>query len=138
MKKTQNSPSENHTKHANSEISGATRAILKLWRANREFRIRDTQFEDYEKAGAEYDGLLEKIDTRNRELVKLRKERDKLAARLVLLNARARSGMRGYFGLRSPEFAQIKTGPHQAGRRTQKRAAAKSELPPKPGASSDS
>jgi hypothetical protein len=60
--------------------------------------------------GKEFDGVSEKIDARNRELTKLRKERDQLAARLAPLNIRARSGMRGYFGLRSPEFAQIKIG----------------------------
>ncbi len=98
--------------------------------------MRDTKFEDYQKVGAEYAGLLEQIDARNRELTKLRKERDKLATRLVLLNARARSGMRGYFGLRSPEFAQIKTGKSpKAVRKPQKPAVVKSELPPKPGAS---
>lgn len=135
MKKTKNDPSEKHTKHAHNEINGETRTILKLWQANREFRMRDTQFEDYQKVGAEYAGFLEKIDARNRELTKLRKERDKLASRLVVLNARARSGMRGYFGRQSPEFAQIKTTkPRKAARPPQEPAAAKSELPPKPGA----
>jgi hypothetical protein len=110
MKKTPAAPAEKHQKHANGEISGQTRALLKLWRANREFRMRDTRFEDHEKLGKEFDGVLEKIDARNRELAKLRKERDQLAARLVQVNARARSGMRGYFGLRSAEFAQIKIG----------------------------
>jgi hypothetical protein len=136
MKTTQDNPLEKHSKHAHNEINGEARTILKLWQANREFRMRDTQFEDYQKVGAAYAGLLEKIDARNRELTKMREERDKLAARLVMLNARARSGMRGYFGLQSPEFAQIKTTkPHKTARPPQKSATAKSELPPKPDAS---
>ena len=136
MKKTKNAPSQTHVNYSHGEIINQTRAILKLWQANREFRMRDTQFEDYEKLGAAYAGLSEKIDTRNRELTKMRKERDKLAARQVLLNARARSGMRGYFGLQSPEFAQIKTGKsHKAVRKPQTPAAAKSELPPAPASS---
>ena len=139
MKKTKNDPSETHSNYWHVQIGGETRTILKLWQANREFRMRDTKFEDYQKMGAEYDGLLTKIDARKRELAKMRKERDKLAAKLVVLNARARSGMRGYFGVKSPEFTQIRTGrPHQAVPKTRKPAAAKSELPPEPAASSDS
>jgi len=136
MKKTKNTPSETHSNFWHFQIGEETRTILKLWRANREFRMRDTKFEDYQKVGAEYACLFEKIDARNRELTKMRKERDKLAAKLVVLNARARSGMRGYFGLKSPEFAQIKTTkPHKTARPPQKPAAAKSELPAKPDAS---
>jgi hypothetical protein len=138
MKKNKNAPSENNTNYSHGEINDQTRSILKVWKANREFRMRDIQFEDYEKVGAEYAGLLKTIDVRNRELTKLRKERDKLTAKLVMLNTRARSGMRGYFGLQSHEFAQIKTGSHKPVRKTRKPAAAKSELPEKPAASSDS
>ena len=139
MKKTKIDLSEKYAKYARHEINGLTRAILKIWQANREFRMRDTQFEDYEKLGAAYTGLLEKIDARNRELTKMRKERDKLATKLVVLNTRARSGMRGYFGAQSPEFAQIRTGQsHKAVSKTPEPAAAKSESPAKPGASSDS
>jgi uncharacterized membrane protein YgaE (UPF0421/DUF939 family) len=136
MKKTKNDPVKKDTKHAHKEINTQTRAILKLWQANREFRMRDTQLEDYEKLGAEYASLLEIIDARKRELSKMRKERDKLTTRLVLLNTRARTGMRGYFGLQSPEFAQVTTGRSpKAARPPQKPAAVKSELPPKPDAS---
>ena len=139
MKKTKSDLSEKYAKYARHEIGGETRTILKLWQANRDFRMRDTQFEDYEKVGAAYTGLLEKIDARNRELTKMRKERDNLATKLVVLNTRARSGMRGYFGAQSPEFAQIRTGQsHNAVRQPQEPAAAKSESPAKPGASSDS
>ena len=139
MKKTKNDPSEIRSNFSHGDINDQTRGILKIWKANREFRMRDTQFEDYEKLSAEYDGLLKTIDARNRELTKMRKERDKLVARLVLLNTRARSGMRGYFGLKSPEFAQIKTGKSRKPvRKPRKPAAAKTELPPEPGASSAS
>ncbi|HEY5040644.1 MAG TPA: hypothetical protein VIK53_01425 [Verrucomicrobiae bacterium] len=138
MKKTKNDPSETPTNYSHGEIAGETRTILNLWQANREFRTRDTQFEDYEKVGTAYTGLVEKIEARKRELTKMRKERDKLAAKLVVLNARSRSGMRGYFGAKSPEFAQIRTGQsHNAVRKPRKPAAAQSELPPEPAASSD-
>lgn len=139
MKKTKSDPSETQKNYSHAKIGGVTRTILKLWQANRDFRMRETQFEDYEKVGAAYTGLLEKIDARNRELTKMRKERDNLATKLVVLNTRARSGMRGYFGAQSPEFAQIKTrNSPTAVRQPQEPAAAKSESPAKPGASSDS
>jgi len=135
MKKPKNAHSEINMSQSPGDINDLTRSILKIWQANREFRMRDTQFEDYEKLGAEFDGLLKTIDTRNRELTKMRKERNKLTARLVLLNTRARSGMRGYFGLKSPEFAQIKTrNSPQAARKTRKPVAVKTELPPQPDA----
>ena len=115
MKKTPTTPAENHQQFANRAISRQTRAILKLWRANPAFQMRDTQIKDYEKLGKEFDGISEKIDARIRELTILRKERNQLAARLAPLNLRARSGMRGYFGPRSPEFAQLKiVTSHQA------------------------
>jgi hypothetical protein len=136
MKKTKNDPSEKHKNYSHGEIGVETRAILKLWQANRQFRMRETQFEDYEKLGAEYIGLFDKIDARSRELTKMRKERDKLAARLVALNVRARSGMRGYFGAKSPEFAQFRTRQSpKAVRKPRKPAPAQSELPPEPSAS---
>ena len=123
MKKTKNDPAEKDRNFSHGEVNDETRAILKLWKANREFRMRDTQFEDYEKMGTEYVGLMEKIDAGNRELTKLRKERDKLAAKVVRLNTRARSGMRGYFGPQSSEFAQIKTKSRKAVRKHKKPAA---------------
>jgi hypothetical protein len=110
MKKTAAASAEGHQKVANNVLCAQTRAILKLWRANPAFQMRDTQIKDYEKLGKEFDGVSEKIDARIRELTILRKERNQLAARLAPLNLRARSGMRGYFGLHSPEFAQLKIG----------------------------
>jgi hypothetical protein len=34
--------------------------VLKVWKANREFRLQDTRFEDYEKIYDELDGLTKK------------------------------------------------------------------------------
>ena len=114
--------------------TSTTRAILKVWKDHREFRMQDTTFKDYEKVSAEYDGLLKEIDSRERELAKMRKDREKLAVKLGLLNARARSGISGYFGPQSPEFAQVKTSAksHKAVRASRKPATAKSDLPPTP------
>ena len=140
LKKTTKDTSEQHSKYGPAQLNEHTRVILKVWKDHREFRMQDTTFKDYEKVSAEYDGLLKEIDSREHELAKMRKDREKLAVKLGLLNARARSGISGYFGPQSPEFAQVKTSAksHKAVRAAREPATAKSELPPKPGGGSDS
>ena len=138
LKKTTNDTSEQHAKYGPGQLNEHARAILKVWKDHREFRMQDTTFKDYEKVSTEYDGLLKEIDSRERELAKMRKDREKLAVKLGLLNARARSGISGYFGPQSPEFAQVKTSAksHKAVRASRKPATAKSDLPPAPSAPS--
>jgi hypothetical protein len=64
-------------------------------------------------------------------LNELKTVREKLASKLSLLNTRARSGMRGYFGPQSSEFARIKViQSHKPVRKAKKSAPAKSEVPP--------
>jgi hypothetical protein len=133
MKKTMNDTSEKPPGYAQREVKNQAHNILKVWQANREFRMQDTKFEDFDKVTAEFDELLKKIDTRSRELHELRTAREKLASKLSLLNIRARSGMRGYFGPQSSEFARVKIlQPPKAVRKVKKSATAKSALPPPP------
>ena len=133
MKKTMNDTSEKPTNYTQQKVKGQAHNILKVWKANREFRMQDTKFEDFDKVTAEFDELLKKIDTRSRELNELRTAREKLASKLSLLNTRARSGMRGYFGPQSSEFARVKVlQSHKAVRKVKKSATAKSALPPPP------
>ena len=134
MKKTMNDTSEKPANYTQQKVKDQAHNILKVWKANREFRMQDTKFEDFDKVTAEFDELLKKIDTRSRELNELRTAREKLASKLSLLNTRARSGMRGYFGPQSPEFARakIRESKKKAVRAARKPATAKSELPPAP------
>src|ERR1017187_1199690 len=134
MKKTKNDHSEKRASYTNHEVQNQAHNILKVWKANREFRMQDTKFEDFDKVYGEFDELLKKIEARSRELNELKTAREKLAAKLVLLNTRARSGMRGYFGPQSPEFARakIRESKKKAVRAARKPATAKSELPPAP------
>ena len=90
------------------EIKDQSTGILKVWKANREFRLSDVKFENYEKRCAELDEILKKIEIQNRELDESRKIRDRLAIKLRQLNTRARSGLRGYFGPKSSQYGQIK------------------------------
>jgi hypothetical protein len=95
--------------------------------------MQDTKFEDFDKVRAEFDELLKKIEVRSRELNELRTVREKLTAKLSILNTRARSGMSGYFGPQSSEFARIKViQSHKAIRKAKKPAKAKSEVPSTP------
>jgi uncharacterized coiled-coil DUF342 family protein len=115
------------------EIKRLALNVLKVWKANREFRMKDTKFEDFEKVYAEFDGVLKKISTLSRELDEMRKARDKVAAKLGQLTTRARSEIQGYFGPQSSQYEQVK-GRHanKAVRQAKKSATAKSELPPTP------
>ncbi len=102
--------------------------VLKVWKANLEFRLQDISLEDYEKMFDDLDGVIKKIEAQNRELDELKSVREKLSARLVPLNSRARSGMRGYFGPKSPEFASVKIQQSQkAGRKAKKPALEESD-----------
>ena len=134
MKKTKNDHSEKRASYTKHEVQDQAHNILKVWKANREFRMQDNKFEDFDKVYAEFDELLKKIEARSRELNELKTAREKLAAKLSLLNTRARSGIRGYFGPHSPEFARVKILPSKkkAVRAVKKPAAAKSELLPAP------
>jgi glutamate mutase epsilon subunit len=134
MKKTMKDTSEKRASYTKQEVKDQAYNILEVWKANREFRMQDAKFEDFDKVYAEFDELLKKIEARSRELKELKTDREKLAAKLSLLNTRARSGMCGYFGPQSPEFAHVKVrlSKNKAIRAAQKAATAESELPPTP------
>ena len=90
------------------EIKHQAGRVRKVWKVNRGFRISDATFEDFEKVYVEFDAVGRKIEARLRELGELRKDRDKLSVKLNELTARARSGMRGYFGPKSVQYGQVK------------------------------
>jgi len=94
--------------YSTQEIKRQAAQIFKVWKANREFRINDAEFKDFEKLYVEFDALFNKIEAGYRELVELDKIRDKTAAKLIGLTVRARGAMRGYYGPKSLQAAQIK------------------------------
>jgi len=89
----------------------ATR-ILKVWKANREFRMKDATVADFDAMHDKFERVLKDIEARNRELDELRKARQKAAAKLNELCTRAQSGVRGYFGPNSSQYQQISGNPH--------------------------
>jgi hypothetical protein len=107
--------------------------VLKVWKANRGFQMRDIKFEDFAGLTAEYDEILEIIESQNRELHELRVTRDKLEPKVEHLSSRARSGMRGYFGPKSPEYKRVRPIlPKTPAPKARKPAKEKSALPPTP------
>ncbi len=91
--------------------------VRKVWKANREFRISDASFEDFEKVYAGFDACSKQVEDKRRELGELIISRDKVAIKLNELGTRARAGMRGYFGPGSPQYAPFKTNrPKKAAR----------------------
>jgi hypothetical protein len=128
MKKNTNNNAERAGTYGQKESKEQADNIMKVWKVNREFRLQDIGFEDYEKIYDELDGLLKTIDSRSRELNELKVAQTKLVARLGPLNTRARNGMRGYFGSQSSEFAGVKVHQsHKAVRKAKNPAPAESE-----------
>jgi hypothetical protein len=105
------------TTYSPQDIKEQAAKVRKVWKANSEFRISDATFDDFEKVYVEFDATSKKIEAGLRELVELRKSRDKASVKLTELGTRARAGMRGYFGSESPQYTQIKAGwPKKAAR----------------------
>jgi hypothetical protein len=96
------------TTYAPQDVKEQAAKVRKVWKANSEFRISDATFDDFEKVYVGFDAASKKIEAGLRELGELRKSRDKASVKLIGLSARARAGMRGYFGSDSPQYAQIK------------------------------
>ena len=82
--------------------------VRKVWKVNREFRMSDASFEDFEKLYAAFDACSKQVEEKRRELGELITSRDKVAIKLNELVARACDGMRGYFGSQSPQYGQVK------------------------------
>ncbi len=108
MKTTTKNTLEHPADHTSNGINAQARGILAIWKANREFRMQDIQFEDFEKLASEYGALLEKIETGARAMHELRVTRNKLEPKVEKWSSRARSGMRGYFGPKSSEYRRVR------------------------------
>ena len=92
-------------------IKAQAARILKVWKANREFRMKDATIVDFARAQDEFERILKDIAAKNRELDELRKARARAAAKLDQLCSRAQSGMRGYFGPNSLQHEQTRGDP---------------------------
>ena len=79
--------------------------ILKVWKGNPDFKMKDVTLEDFKADSERLDDVLKAIADKELELTPLRNTRDDLAGKLNEVCTRARSGMKGYFGPNSPNFA---------------------------------
>ncbi len=89
------------------KIQAQATRILKVWKANREFRMIDATISDFEAVHGEFGRTGKAVEAKSRELDKLRKVRRKAVAKLNELCTRAQSGMRGYFRPDSLQYQQI-------------------------------
>ncbi len=108
MNKNESNTLENSNGSLPDSVQQQTQSILKVWKANRGFELKETKFEDFEKMSSEYDKVMEEIETRNRELQELRITRDKLVSMVEKMASRVRYGMRGYFGPQSSEYSGVR------------------------------
>lgn len=103
-------------------INAQATRILKVWKANREFRMKDATVADCEAVHDQFERVLKDIAAKSRELDELRKARQKAAAKLNQLCTRAQSGMRGYFGPNSSQYQQITGTPTTERKKTVRKA----------------
>ena len=80
--------------------------VLKVWKDNPDFKMKEVKLEDFETGGKELDAVLKDIAVKELELTPLRNNRDDLAVKLNGVCTRARSGMKGYFGPNSSQYEQ--------------------------------
>jgi hypothetical protein len=80
--------------------------ILKAWKANPEFRMKDATVADFQVTHAAFSKVLRDLGAKGRELTELRKVRNKTAVKLNELCTRVRSGMRGFYGPNSSQYKQ--------------------------------
>lgn len=62
--------------------------------------------EQVETDNARLDAVIKLVKQKEQEILPLRNERDDLATKLNEVNVRARSGIKGYFGLNSSQYEQ--------------------------------
>ena|ERR1035437_5156955 len=89
------------------DVEAQAAQVLKVWKANRDFRMKDATYQDFEATHGGFKRVLKDIEAKNRELGVLRKARDKAESELSNLCTRARSGVRGYFGPDSSQYEQV-------------------------------
>lgn len=95
------------TKPNHEEVKVETDKILSVWKANPDFKLKDVTAEQVEADNARLDAVIKLVKQKEQEILPLRNERDDLATKLNEVNVRARSGMKGYFGLNSSQYEQV-------------------------------
>ena len=113
-------------------IKAQAAQVLKVWKANREFRMKDATVVDFERAHGEFERVLKDIAAKNRELENLRKIRESVGAKLNELCLRARNGIKGYYGPDSSQCVQIRDTPPIARKPRVRQAKPASALPSQP------
>ncbi len=98
------------------------RTIQAVWDANPDFKMADTQLDDFNAIYNEAEGLVSEHRTKTVELSGIRIKRDIKVKQLNALVTRFRSGMRGHYGLDSIQYLQS-GGVRASARKTPKRKA---------------
>lgn len=80
--------------------------ILGVWKTNTGFTMQGVTLESFETDGKQLDALIKQIEAKESEITPVRNERDDLTRKLKEICTRARSGIRGYFGLNSSQYEQ--------------------------------
>ncbi len=88
------------------EVKDNVGAILKVWKANPDFKLKDLTVESLQQDADAFEAALNALQQKEDELTPLRNQRDDLGARINAACTRARTGIKGYFGDNSTEYEQ--------------------------------
>ena len=89
------------------ELRNQIEAILRVWTANPEFKLKDVTLQQFTAEAKRFEALLTDLAKKEAELTPLRNSRDELTATLVNLTVRARAAVKGYFGGNSTEYELV-------------------------------
>jgi len=94
-----------------SKIKQETTRMLKVWKANREFRLHDATFADYKALHDQMDQFIQETAAKDRELTEIMKRRNAVLLKLQAINGRVRGGFRNFYGRDSIQFQQASGTP---------------------------
>lgn len=111
-----------------TKIEEAARGIVTTWSKNTDFTMKDVTLAQMTTNQTTLKGLLDSIKTKEAELLPLRNQRDDIAVVLKEQCVRARSGMKGFFGLNSTQYEQV-GGTRSSERKSSARKSTKKTTP---------
>ena len=95
------------TKVNPDKVKTDAETILRVWKDNTEFKLKDVTLETFDTDTSRLIKLLNDIAVKEQEMTPLRNERDDLALKLNEVCTRARSGIKGFFGPNSSQYEQV-------------------------------
>ena len=88
------------------KLNDRTARLYKAWKANRDFRLQDLTFEEYEQLHDDLAKLTQAKAQKKREFTETRNLLAQMQRRMAMVNTRVQGGFRSFYGPESPQFLQ--------------------------------